>query len=159
VRLGKRPGESSTVHIFHSFSSLSYDRSKASSKASSPHSAKYTYTHKQYTERHKTNNKYNNTEIRKNVGRAPSLRVLPWHLPYNWVKCAKLSWNNNIKMYVKEMGWQNVDWIHLAPARDKWRTFVNTVIDFGVHKLWGISWLADELWAFQAGLRRTELVL
>jgi len=21
-----------------------------------------------------------------NVGRAPSLRVLPWHLPYNWWK-------------------------------------------------------------------------
>jgi hypothetical protein len=37
----------------------------------------------QYTYTHKTNNTYN-TKIRKSVGRAPSLRVLPWHLPYNW---------------------------------------------------------------------------
>jgi len=41
----------------------------------------YTYTHKQYTERHKTNNTYNNTKIRKSADRAPSLRVLLWHLP------------------------------------------------------------------------------
>jgi len=46
----------------------------------------YTYTHKQYTERHKTNNTYNNTKIRENASRALSLRVLPWHLPYNWGK-------------------------------------------------------------------------
>jgi len=43
----------------------------------------FTYTQKQYTERHKTNNTYNNTKIWKSAGRAPSLRVLPWHLPYN----------------------------------------------------------------------------
>ena len=59
----------------------------------------YTYTHKQYRERHKTNNIQINTKIhrtaqkihrktkiRKSAGRAPSLRVLPWHLPYNWGK-------------------------------------------------------------------------
>ena len=43
----------------------------------------YTYTHKQYRERHKINNTYNNTKIRKSAGRAPSLRILLWHLPYN----------------------------------------------------------------------------
>ena len=43
----------------------------------------YTYTHKQFRERHKTNNTYNNTKFRKSAGRALSLRVLPWHLPYN----------------------------------------------------------------------------
>ena len=42
----------------------------------------YTYTHKHYRERHKTKNTYN-TKIRKSAGRVPSLRVLPWHLPYN----------------------------------------------------------------------------
>ena len=46
----------------------------------------YTFTHKQYTERHKTNNTWNNTTVWKSAGRAPSLRVLPWHLPYNWGK-------------------------------------------------------------------------
>jgi hypothetical protein len=30
----------------------------------------YTYTHKQYTERHETNNTWNNTKIRKSAGRA-----------------------------------------------------------------------------------------
>jgi hypothetical protein len=34
----------------------------------------FTYAHKQYRERHKTNNTYNNTKIRKSAGRAPSLR-------------------------------------------------------------------------------------
>jgi len=36
--------------------------------------AQYTYTEKQYRERHKTNNTYKNTKIRKSAGRAPSLR-------------------------------------------------------------------------------------
>jgi len=48
----------------------------------------YTFTHKQYTEQHKTNNIYNNTKMFfwKSAGRAPSLRVIPWHLPYKWGK-------------------------------------------------------------------------
>jgi hypothetical protein len=52
---------------------------------------------------------------------------------------SRLRWKDNIKMYVKEMGWQNVDWILLAPARDKWCAFVNTVINFGFLKVRGIS--------------------
>jgi len=36
----------------------------------------YTFTHKQYTERHKTNNTLNNTTIWESAGRAPSWRVL-----------------------------------------------------------------------------------
>jgi len=49
--------------------------------------AQYTFTHKQYTERHKTNNAYeNNTTIWESAGRAPSWLHLPWHLPCNWGK-------------------------------------------------------------------------
>jgi hypothetical protein len=33
----------------------------------------YTFTHKRYTERHTTNNKYNNTKIRNSAGHAPSV--------------------------------------------------------------------------------------
>ena len=33
----------------------------------------------------------------------------------------------------------NVDWTELAESRDKWRTVVNTVMNIGVHKIWGIS--------------------
>jgi hypothetical protein len=43
----------------------------------------YTYTLKQNRARHKTKNTWNNTKTRKNEERAPSLWVLPWHLPYN----------------------------------------------------------------------------
>jgi len=45
----------------------------------------YTYAHKQYIERHNTDNTYN-TKIRKSAGRDASLQVLPWHLPYSWGK-------------------------------------------------------------------------
>jgi hypothetical protein len=55
----------------------------------------YTFTHKQYIEQHNRHKQYiehkwqqnnANNNIWKNAGRAPSLRVLPWHLPYNWGK-------------------------------------------------------------------------
>jgi hypothetical protein len=32
---------------------------------------------------------------------------------------------NNIKIYLKEMGWKFVDWVNLIQAREKWRAFVN----------------------------------
>jgi len=36
---------------------------------------------------HRTTQKLRTTQKWwKSVGRAPSLRVLPWHLPYNWGK-------------------------------------------------------------------------
>jgi len=46
----------------------------------------YTFTHKQYTEqnnRQKTITEQQNSLIRKSADRAPSLRGIPWHLPYN----------------------------------------------------------------------------
>jgi len=49
----------------------------------------YTFTHKLYREQHNRHKQYieqHNSLIGKNAGRAPSLRVIPWHLPYNWGK-------------------------------------------------------------------------
>ena len=46
---------------------------------------------------------------------------------------------------------EGVDWIDLAHDRDKWRAVVNTVMN-GFRKIRGISWLAEELLAFQVGL-------
>ena len=49
----------------------------------------YTFTHKQYTERHSRHKQYteqHSSLIRKSAKRAPSLRGIPWHLPYNWGK-------------------------------------------------------------------------
>jgi len=38
------------------------------------------------------------------------------------------SWENNIKMDVRETGWSGVDWFNLAQERDKWPVLVKTVM-------------------------------
>jgi hypothetical protein len=35
----------------------------------------------------------------------------------------------SIKMDLMEIGWEGVDWIHLAQDRDRWRDVVNTVMN------------------------------
>jgi hypothetical protein len=39
---------------------------------------------------------------------------------------------NKIKMDVREIGWDGVDWIELAQDRDQWRALVNTVMNHRV---------------------------
>jgi hypothetical protein len=29
-------------------------------------------------------------------------------------------WEGNIRMYLREIGWEGMDWIHLAQVRDQW---------------------------------------
>jgi hypothetical protein len=41
-------------------------------------------------------------------------------------------WKDNIKMDLKEMGREGVDWIDVFQDRDKWWTIVNTVINLRV---------------------------
>jgi hypothetical protein len=41
-------------------------------------------------------------------------------------------WEDNIRMDLGEIGWEGVDWIHLAQDRDQWRALVNTVMNFQV---------------------------
>jgi hypothetical protein len=41
-------------------------------------------------------------------------------------------WEDNIKMDLREIGSGNVDWIHLAQDRDRWRALVNTVMNLRV---------------------------
>jgi hypothetical protein len=38
-------------------------------------------------------------------------------------------WKDNIKMDLREIGLGDVDWIHLAQDRDRWRALVNTVMN------------------------------
>jgi hypothetical protein len=38
-------------------------------------------------------------------------------------------WEDNIKMGLREIGFGNVDWIHLARDGDRWRDLVNTVMN------------------------------
>jgi len=49
----------------------------------------YTFTYKQYIEQHNQHKQYieqHDSLTRKSADRAPSLRGMPWHLPYNWGK-------------------------------------------------------------------------
>jgi hypothetical protein len=39
---------------------------------------------------------------------------------------------DNIKMDLKVIGWDGVDWIELTQDRDQWRAFVNTVMNLRV---------------------------
>jgi hypothetical protein len=41
-------------------------------------------------------------------------------------------WVNNIKMDLREIGWDGMDWIDLAQNRDQWRALVNTVMNLRV---------------------------
>jgi hypothetical protein len=41
-------------------------------------------------------------------------------------------WVDNIKMDLKEIGWDGRDWIDLAQERDHWRALVNTVMNLRV---------------------------
>jgi hypothetical protein len=41
-------------------------------------------------------------------------------------------WEDNIKMGLREIGFGDVDWIHLAQDRDMWRAVVNTVMNLRV---------------------------
>jgi hypothetical protein len=41
-------------------------------------------------------------------------------------------WVDNIKMDLREIGWNGVDWIDLAQYRDQWRALVNTVMNLRV---------------------------
>ena len=48
-------------------------------------------------------------------------------------------WEDNIKMGLREVGSEGMDWIELAQDRDSWRARVNAVMKFGFHKMRGIS--------------------
>jgi hypothetical protein len=41
-------------------------------------------------------------------------------------------WEDGIKMDLEEIGWRDVEWIRLAQDRDRWRAFVNAVMNLRV---------------------------
>jgi hypothetical protein len=41
-------------------------------------------------------------------------------------------WVDNIKMDLREVGWDDRDWIDLGQDRDRWRAYVNAVMNLRV---------------------------
>jgi hypothetical protein len=41
-------------------------------------------------------------------------------------------WEDNIRMYLSEIGWRGVDWILLVQDRDQWQVLVNIVLNLRV---------------------------
>jgi hypothetical protein len=42
------------------------------------------------------------------------------------------TWEVSIGMILREVGWEVVDWIHLAQDRDQWQALVNMIINLWV---------------------------
>jgi hypothetical protein len=41
-------------------------------------------------------------------------------------------WEDNIRVDLKDIGWEGVDWIHLALGRDRWRAVVIMLMNFRI---------------------------
>jgi len=50
------------------------------------------------------------------------------HAPYRW--------EDNIKMYVKDVGWEGMDWIDVAEDGDKWQDFKMQYRTWRILKMW-----------------------
>jgi hypothetical protein len=54
-------------------------------------------------------------------------------------------WEDSIRMDLREE-LEVVDWFNLAQDRDQNLFLVNTIMNFGFHKRWEISWLLSDYW-------------
>jgi hypothetical protein len=41
-------------------------------------------------------------------------------------------WEDHIKIYIREVGWENMDWIDVAQNRETWRALVKAVMNLRV---------------------------
>jgi hypothetical protein len=41
-------------------------------------------------------------------------------------------WEDGMKMDIREIGWEGVEWIRLAQDRDRWRAVVNGVMNLRI---------------------------
>jgi hypothetical protein len=41
-------------------------------------------------------------------------------------------WEDNIRTGLRELGWEDVDWMYRAQDRDQWLALLNTVMNLGV---------------------------
>jgi len=59
---------------------------------------------------------------------------------------------NKINLDLQELWCRCMDWIELAQNRDWLRAIVNVVMNFRLHTMWGIPWLAENRLTYQEGL-------
>jgi len=38
-------------------------------------------------------------------------------------------WEDNVRMGLREIGWEGMDWMHLAQVRDQWWALMNTAMN------------------------------
>jgi len=69
------------------------------------------------------------------------------------------TWVDNIRLDLREIGWEGVDWMHLTQDRGQWRASVNTLMNLRVPQKRGNSWLVVWLVASQEGLFSMELIM
>jgi hypothetical protein len=74
------------------------------------------------------------TLYKGNVKKQQDLKTVRLFKTINYVPLGRprRRWVDNIKMDLREIGWDGVDWIELAQDRDQWRAFVNTVMNLRV---------------------------
>ena len=46
--------------------------------------------------------------------------------------CHRHGWEVNIKMNLKELGWEGIDWIYLTQDSAKWQAVISTIINLYV---------------------------
>ena len=70
------------------------------------------------------------------VGKPEGKKLLGWckHI-YIYIYILE----DNIKIYLKEIWWEDVPWIDLAQDRNKWWAVVSMIMNSGFHKLWLIA--------------------
>ena len=49
-------------------------------------------------------------------------------MTHDTVLKSQCEWEDNIKIDLKEVGLEGMDWIHMAQDRDKWQAVVNIII-------------------------------
>jgi hypothetical protein len=44
----------------------------------------------------------------------------------------RLRWEDHIRIDLRDIGWEGMDWMHLPQYRDQWQALVNTVMNLRV---------------------------
>jgi hypothetical protein len=55
-----------------------------------------------------------------------------WEIQKGPLERPRRRWVDNIKMDLREIGWDGMDWIDLAQDRDQWKALVNAVMNLRV---------------------------